>query len=407
MQKDKWSKISDLIVRNCKILFPVIVVAVAAATVVVALNLNRGRSEAAENPVQENAVSGDDAEVQPDASEIPLVANEDSEISSLVTAYYDAMFSGDVDTLRALYDVLPDNDVLRYEEQAKYLDHYTEVQIFTKQGPAEGSVIAYVYYRLCFVEHEEEFPGYENLYICRNDQGGLYIKNEVSFSEEEKDYITVVNAQDDVVEFNNRVNVEYNELIRENPSLLEYLAELTQEVNANIGVTLAEQNVDGSEPGDGEGEAGEPGEGEGEISAPEEPVEPATPQYATATTTVNVRSSDSEQADKLGKASEGTRLQVQEVRVNGWTKVVFEGKDGYIKSEYLQFSESADEMQAIGSVVAKENINIRAAASQTSEKLGMLAGGESLDLLAVEGDWCKVIFNGMVAYVKGEYVEQR
>lgn len=50
------------------------------------------------------------------------------------------------------------------------------------------------------------------------------------------------------------------------------------------------------------------------------------PQYVTTTTTVNVRSSDSEQADKLGKVSGGTKLQVLEQRPNGWTKVDYEGK---------------------------------------------------------------------------------
>ena len=44
----------------------------------------------------------------------------------------------------------------------------------------------------------------------------------------------------------------------------------------------------------------------------------------------------SEQADKLGKVEKGTRLQVQEVGANGWTKVFFEGRDGYIKSDYLK-----------------------------------------------------------------------
>ncbi len=130
------------------------------------------------------------------------------------------------------------------------------------------------------------------------------------------------------------------------------------------------------------------------------------PKSATATTTVNVRASDSELADKIGKVTGGTKLEVQEVRENGWTKVVYEGKDGFIKSEYLQLAESAQGQDAIGSVTALESVNVRAAASQTAEILGLLAGGESLELIGSEGEWFKVKFNGQVGFVKAEYARQ-
>ena len=97
---------------------------------------------------------------------------------------------------------------------------------------------------------------------------------------------------------------------------------------------------------------------------------------------------------------------MQEVRENGWTKVVYEGKDGFIKSEYLQLAESAQGQDAIGSVTALESVNVRAAASQTAEILGLLAGGESLELIGSEGEWFKVKFNGQVGFVKAEYARQ-
>ena len=59
--------------------------------------------------------------------------------------------------------------------------------------------------------HEEEVPGYQALYICTNDQGEMYIKRGEN-SEEVNDYIKTVSTQDDVVEFNNKITVEYNEL---------------------------------------------------------------------------------------------------------------------------------------------------------------------------------------------------
>ncbi len=166
----------------------------------------------------------------------------------------------------------------------------------------------------------------------------------------------------------------------------------------------SDQNGQEDQSGEGSGAAGEP-DGQGEAGMTEQPVV-IGPQYAVATTTVNVRSSDSEQADKLGSVNGGTRVEVQEVCVNGWTKIVYEKKDGYIKSEYLQMEESPAGQEVIGKVTANTNINVRSAASQSSERLGLLAAGGSLELLGVEGEWCKVVYNGQVAYVKAEFVTQ-
>lgn len=406
MKRNKTARFWDFVLTHYKILFPA--AAIAAAAVAVAVALHVSRSAKTQEPQAEGGTlsGGNEAAAQTaPPQEIPMEPNQDPEVGELVNAYYNAMVSGDREAFLSLYDTVTENELLRYAETAKYIDRYTQIDVFTKPGPYEGSVIAYVEYRVCFVDHEEEFPGYENLFLCRNESGNLYIKNEAGFTQEEREYIFAVNAQADVAEFNNRVNVAYNELLMENPALLEYLSELGEQVNASIGVILAQQNVSGN---DEEGEAG------AEPQEPQESQEPAqtdpvqtTPSYATATTTVNVRSSDSEQADKLGKVTAGTRLAVQEVGVNGWTKVLYEGAAGYIKSEFLEFAESAAGQEVIGKVTANTNINVRAAASETAEKLGMLAGGESLDLLAVEGDWCKVVFDGQTAYVKAEFVHKQ
>jgi len=128
------------------------------------------------------------------------------------------------------------------------------------------------------------------------------------------------------------------------------------------------------------------------------------PVYATATTTVNVRKSDSEIAEKITKVTNGTKVEVLEQKVNGWSKVRVDGKEGYIKSEYLRMAEVVTG-EAIGTVTAKETVNVRMAASTDSEKLGVLAGGDTADLLEKIDDWCKINYNGSVGYVKAEFVQ--
>ena len=88
--------------------------------------------------------------------------------------------------------------------------------------------------------HEEEVPGYQALYICTNDQGGLYIKRGEN-SEEVNEYIKTVSTQDDVVEFNNKITVEYNELMVDHPEVLQYISELDSQVSSAVGEKLANQ----------------------------------------------------------------------------------------------------------------------------------------------------------------------
>ena len=44
MRKDKWKTIRDILVSNCKIVFPVLVVVLGAITVFVALRANRAEA---------------------------------------------------------------------------------------------------------------------------------------------------------------------------------------------------------------------------------------------------------------------------------------------------------------------------------------------------------------------------
>lgn len=416
MWKEKLENVFNYINKHSKVAFPVIIIAAVAITVTVALNAGSKRDMLDDNSATMATEASTEVVLEGADTLVPLSLNEDSAITTLITTFYNAMALGDAESLTAVCDEISEKDMLHYLETAKYIESYPTIEIYTKPGPEDGSTIAYVYYKVAFTNQTEAFPGYKAYYICKNEQGELYIKRGEN-SDEVNEYIKTVSAQDDVVEFNNRVTVEYNELMVEHPELLEYLSELDSQVSTAVGVTLAQQAADAeqalqsSEETPAEGDAEAEGGEQNEEQPAEETSEENVPQYATTTTTVNVRSSDSEQADKLGKVTGGTELQVLEQRVNGWTKVLYEGQEGFIKSEFLQIVEkaanveSADGTATIGTVTALTNINVRSSASETAEKLGVLAGGDSAELIAKENDWCKIKYNGQVGYVKAEFVE--
>lgn len=403
MWKEKIHSIGNYIIKHNKVVLPAVVVVAVAITVSVSLSLSNRHKEAQQEA--EIASAASETATETATEEVPLVANEEGAIYTLIATYYNAMATGDEETLRSVCDEISDKDMYRYVELSQYIDYYPTLEIYTKTGPEEGSVIAYVYYKISFVGHEEEVPGYQALYICTNDQGGLYIKRGEN-SEEVNEYIKTVSTQDDVVEFNNKITVDYNELMVDHPEVLQYISELDSQVSIAVGEKLANQVAAetqvaeaGTEEGSTDGQDTQTENGE------QQEAEDQGPQYVTTTTTVNVRSSDSEQADKLGKVSGGTKLQVLEQRPNGWTKVDYEGKEGYIKTEFLQLAESAAETETIGTVTATTNINVRASASETADRLGVLSGGDSAELVGTEGDWSKIKYNGQIGYVKSEYVQ--
>ena len=134
------------------------------------------------------------------------------------------------------------------------------------------------------------------------------------------------------------------------------------------------------------------------------------------TDVVNVRSSDSVEADKLGKTSKGQILDLIEERVNGWSKVKFEGKEGYIKTEFLEpyetetvvttTTEEEETTEEDNKGTMTDNVNVRKTASTEGEKLGKLSKGSSVEIIErMNNGWTKIKYNDGEAYVKSEFIE--
>ena len=396
MLKDKLQLVRSFLTKNYKIVFPVVVVLAVAVTVCIALGASGERKIGDIVPESTDQTQAS----QPVVEDVPMTENSDQAIKELIYTFYNAQATGDIDTIKSVCDEVSDLDVISFEEKANYIEYFPLIEIYTKKGMNEGESIVYVYYKMTFVNHEEEFPGYTTHYVCTAEDGSLYIKR-TNISDELNAYISMICAQDDVVEFNNRITAEYDDFFKEHPDLEGYAEEVMAQVNMNVGVKWSQMQEEAAAQAaaNADGNDSEDPEVIGGSVVTEEPV------YAVALDTVNVRSSDSEKSDKLGKATKGSKWLVVEERVNGWTKIDYEGKEGYIRSDFLRVQEGAAGQPTIGTVKAKTNINVRAAASETAEKLGVLAGGDSAELIAVEGDWCKIKYNDKVGYIKAEYVE--
>ena len=412
----EWCKdIGGLIKENRMIAIAVVVfvaIVIIAVAVSTAIGKNSQSSEVAAAIVETESSTEEETLVVPDD---PLETDAYPEVNALVKKYYQAMADGDLETLSGIMTGLDEKEQIKIAKKSEYVENYPTVICYTKKGPLEDSYIVYAYYEVKLVDFENLTPGMNALYVCKNDAGAYYINGETQ-DDKTIDYCEMISAQDDVVDLVNTVQVKYNELKSVDTELCEFLAQLPDILTAAVGEELAkleaEENASVEEPAE---ETQEPEE-------TEEPVEEAAEtviKTVRTTDVVNVRSSDSATADKIGKAQKGEEYTLLEEKGNGWSKIMYDGKEAYIKTEFLQVvseetaeasnsenSEAADNSPVSGTATVTDTVNIRTSASTSAEKLGVCYPGDKLEIIMKQADgWTKVKFKNKTGYVKSEFLE--
>lgn len=405
-------------VRNKKISIP------AAAVVLVILlacvSVLSGKKN--ETPdVAETAASGTELSTIP-VPEVPLEENAVAPVNELMAQYYTALADGDVDTLVEIKNYISDVEQLYIEKKSNYIEKYENIVCYTKAGLTEDSYLVYAYNEAKIQDIETTVPALNTFVVYKNESGEYYIY-EGDLEDNTFNYFQELSGQDDVTNLCNTVQAKYNEAIAADEALAEFMEQFPQLVKDEVSKALAEieqANVAAT------GESEEITEAEPEA----EEVPKAKVTEVETTDTVNVRSSDSQEADKVGRVPAGTRLPLIEKKENGWSKIEFEGKEAFIKSEYLadivnvveenssnstenessgvtqSSASSSTTVGAGGKVTAKTTVNVRASASENGERLGVIYQGEKLELVMQQADgWCKVKYKGKTAYVKTEFVE--
>ena len=419
----KFDSLGTWLVRHAKIVMPVVLAACVIITVVISISANKKEAEQQENIAANSTLEETMEAAEYVVPEVALQQNTIPEITELVNTYYTAQAAGDIDTIRSLVSNIDDLEVLRIEETSKYIDSYPTLEIYTKVGPVENTYIVYVCSELKFTDYEDLFPGMKVFYVCMNENGEYYINESEEGSDNELTYIREVTLQEDVIDLNNKVAAAYNDMVAENPDLAQFILDLNDEIRKNVGGELAEdiessETESGSEEADAQTETEENTENGPEVVVTK----------VKAIDVVNIRSSDSETADKLGKAAIGDEFTLLEKIGNGWSKIEYEGAEAYIKSEFLEdietevvendgTEENEEEpeeeentgtasAETNGTVTVLENVRIRSSASENGEKLGTAYTGEKLELIMKQADgWTKIKYNGKTAYVKSDYVE--
>lgn len=425
----EWCKdIGGLIKENRNIVIAVIVfVALVAVAIIVSTMLGKKSPSAevvAEVVTETTTVAETEEETTLAIPDEPLMENAYAEVNELVKKYYQAMADGDMNTLLSITTGLDEKEQIKIVKKSEYVENYPTVTCYTKQGPIADSYIVYAYYEVKLVDFETLTPGMNALYVCKNEKGAYYVNGETQ-SDEIIDYCEMISAQDDVVDLVNTVQVKYNEIKATDTELSRFLDELPDILTAAVGEELAKLEAETNEAAVPETPVTEVTSEESEGTEPAEASEDAVETVETVVKTVrttevvNVRSSDSVTADKVGKAQLGQEYDLLEEKPNGWSKIKFEGKEAYIKTEYLEPAKveetvvGADEEEnadadspSEGTATVTDTVNIRKSASTSADKLGICYPGDEVEVVKKQDDgWSKIKYKDITGYIKSEFLE--
>lgn len=250
----------------------------------------------AEEPVE----SSDDAEKEETQDEKKdenvLQKNAYPEVNSLIDSFYTAWGQKNVEQMKELTDSFDATDEAKVSN-ASYIENYSNVTVYTKQGLTEDSFVVFVSYDLKFTDVETAAPGLSQLYVMKNDEDRFIIHNDDS-NEEINAYMAEVTQDADVQALIIEVETRLNEAMDADPELKAFEEQLGEESN------LAVVADDGA--------------------------------MLTVKEDCNFRREASTDAEVLDLLSAGTQVKKVTNGPEGWIEVEYEGQTGYISDTLLQ-----------------------------------------------------------------------
>ena len=212
-------------------------------------------------------------------------------VNALIQKYYTALGNRDIQGLKSLVDQLDPSDESAISN-SKYIEGYSNIEAYTKQGLTDKSYVVFACYGHKYVGYDTVLPGVSCLYVDTKEDGSLYIVAEPT--QEQQDYISEVMKDQDCQELLESKQKEYSDTLAQDAELSAYLSELGVEGSAAM---------------------------EAEVGS-----------IITVKSNCNVREKASADSDKLGELVGG-----QEVKKTGqegdWIQIEFNGQTGYVRGD--------------------------------------------------------------------------
>lgn len=189
--------------------------------------------------------TGNSTKPNKNVTENPLVEEKYPEISDVVKNYLNAHLIADAEERLSILAQYVDNmgDMNENDiSQTKYVESYSNIECYSKEGPYENTYVVYAYYQMELKNISTKAPGIDALYVIRDSKtGNVYIHN--GMSDEVQDYIKEVSDDADVQELINDVNKEFNEALESDERLKAFFDRLKENSETTTTASSVEETT--------------------------------------------------------------------------------------------------------------------------------------------------------------------
>ena len=135
----------------------------------------------------------------------------------------------------------------------------------------------------------------------------------------------------------------------------------------------------------------------------------STPIEGQTTENLNLRHQANTSASIITTIPKGATVQVlADKDSNGWYKVNYSGKTGYVSSSYLTITKysTPEVIKQTGYVYNLDGalLNVRPKPSTSQAAIGTLSERETVVIIGETDNWYEIEFNGITAYVAKDYI---
>lgn len=276
-------------------------------------------------------------------------------VVSLIEQYYNCYANGDFETLQTIASPFSEHELAYMEILSRYVESYQNLVCYTKSGLDSGSYMVNVYLEMKFEGVDTLASGLDFFYVRTNEDGSLYIDNSYSeYNMKNNDNPLDINIhnlikeheqQEDLIALLNETTVKFNEAMSADANLSLMVNET---VPAAISAWMADLTGGVALQPETETETEIETETESEVETETEPEQPSQPEpdpgmivfpegtVITIEGATNVRKEMSTESSIVETIYKGTKVTVVMSYSEGWTKVKWDNKTGYIRSDLLQ-----------------------------------------------------------------------
>lgn len=282
-------------------------------------------------------------------------------VMALIEEYYACYAVGDFETLQTIATPFSEHELAYMGLLSQYVENYQNMVFYTKSGLDSSSYMVNVYLEMKFEGVDTLAPGLDFFYVRTNEDGTLYIDNSYSEynmknndnpldinvhnlikeHEQHADLIALLN--DTTVKFNEAINADANLNIMVNETLpaaiSAWMTELVGGVEApdtQVPETeMPDTEVPDTQTPESEIPEQEP-ESESESESESEVLSFPEGTVITIEEATNVRKEMTTESGIVETLYRGEKVTVVMSYAEGWTKVKWGNKTGYIRTDLLQ-----------------------------------------------------------------------